>query len=113
MTKHLRLIHRIDLQECTVFDAVHSPSASSSAASLASTSAATTPPNVTCGMPFTLALKGKLTKEKTEEYHRSITTFKVKGLHPFSDAESPSFRYNRYNKSNWGSVGLTVKDMGY
>ncbi|KAJ4936229.1 hypothetical protein JOQ06_000831 [Pogonophryne albipinna] len=42
--------------------------------------------------PFSLALKGKLTKEKTEEFHRAVTAFVVKGLHPFSVVEAPSFR---------------------
>ena len=42
--------------------------------------------------PFSLALKGKLTREKTYEFHRAVTAFvvKAKGYIP-----SQSFRYAR------------------
>ena len=56
--------------------------------------------------PFSLALKGKLTKEKTEECHRAVTAFVVKGLHPFSVVESPSFRYARLKKKYWDYMVL-------
>ncbi|KAL1276142.1 hypothetical protein QQF64_035765, partial [Cirrhinus molitorella] len=42
--------------------------------------------------PFTLAMKGKMSKEKVDECHRAVTRFVVKRLHPFATVESPSFR---------------------
>ncbi|XP_033480297.2 UTP--glucose-1-phosphate uridylyltransferase-like isoform X1 [Epinephelus lanceolatus] len=42
--------------------------------------------------PFTLAAKGKLSQEEVEECHRKVTTHVVKRLHPFSEAEAPTFR---------------------
>lgn len=69
LTKHLRQ-HGINVM-CTVFDVLRSPS-----------------PSVT----VTLALKGKTTKDKTEECRRAVMAFVVKGLHPFSVVETPSFR---------------------
>ncbi len=47
--------------------------------------------------PFTLTMKGKMSKEKVDECHRAVTRFMVKGLHPFATVESPSFRYAKYN----------------
>ncbi|XP_034538951.1 zinc finger BED domain-containing protein 1-like [Notolabrus celidotus] len=42
--------------------------------------------------PFTLAEKGKMTKEKQVECHRAVTNFVVKGLLPFSTVEAPWWR---------------------
>ena len=44
--------------------------------------------------PFTLAARGKLSAEQVEECHRKVTAYVVKRLHPFSEDESPSFRYS-------------------
>ena len=45
--------------------------------------------------PFTLAEKGKITKEKQNECHRAVTNFVVKGLLPFSTVEAPWWRLQR------------------
>ncbi len=90
MTKHLRLVHRVVLKECTVSDSLHIPNAD--CPSIAGTSTSTITQNVVHETPFSLASKGKLTQEKTEECHRSITLLIVKGLHPFSVVDSPLFR---------------------
>ena len=42
--------------------------------------------------PFTLAQKGKMTKEKEDDCHRAVTNFVVKGLLPFSTVEAPWWR---------------------
>lgn len=42
--------------------------------------------------PFTMAEKGKMTKEKQDECHRAVTNFVVKGLLPFSTVEAPWWR---------------------
>ncbi|CAL8378281.1 unnamed protein product [Boreogadus saida] len=96
MMKHL-IIHGINLRldNCTVFN---TPSAGSSASAdeitgpsvQASSSVAGSTPSLT---PFTMAAShNKLRKEKRDEFHRAVTRFIVKGLHPFNTVESPSFR---------------------
>ncbi|KAL7375448.1 hypothetical protein ABVT39_017609 [Epinephelus coioides] len=120
MAKHLRQQHGIQIKECTVFDMLRQPpsssQASSSPASPAQPTASTSSsepsqsdessqsslrPNVTaqanklvpqCETPVTLAAKGKLLEEKVEECHRKVTANVVKRLHPFSEAEAPTFR---------------------
>ncbi|XP_060903078.1 uncharacterized protein LOC132980771 [Labrus mixtus] len=41
---------------------------------------------------FSLAERKRLTKERTDECHRAVARFLVKGLHPVSTVESPWFR---------------------
>ncbi|XP_070826810.1 uncharacterized protein [Chaetodon trifascialis] len=41
---------------------------------------------------FTLAERKKLCKQRTEECHRAVTAYLVKGLHPMSTVEAPWFQ---------------------
>ncbi|KAL7374335.1 hypothetical protein ABVT39_026705, partial [Epinephelus coioides] len=83
LTKHLRQ-HGIDVM-CAVFDVLRSPSPTVSA------SASIAHHMMTLDTTVTLALKGKTTKDKTEERRRAVMAFVVKGLHPFSVVNTPSF----------------------
>ncbi|XP_030192974.1 zinc finger BED domain-containing protein 1-like isoform X1 [Gadus morhua] len=133
MIKHLRLLHGITINECSVFDALRrsrapvasstldsQPSASNSsletesvversqsdanvnvsqsepAAAAAAAAATLTGPRPQPAKiqqtPFSMAARGKLSAEQIAECHRKVTAYVVKGLHPFSDVESPTFR---------------------
>lgn len=41
---------------------------------------------------LTLAGRKRLSKQRTEDCHRAVTRYLVKGLHPLSTVESPWFR---------------------
>ncbi|XP_030196906.1 zinc finger BED domain-containing protein 1-like isoform X1 [Gadus morhua] len=49
-------------------------------------------PGIASVNPFTLAERGKMTKDQREECHRVVTKFIVKGLLPFSTVDTPWWR---------------------
>ncbi|XP_061743025.1 E3 SUMO-protein ligase ZBED1-like isoform X1 [Nerophis ophidion] len=107
MMKHLR-VHGVQINACSVFDALRRPTSDSSSCSgsdaqpgtsvtaLQSESdnlqpASQAPPCVQ-RTPFTTAAMGNMSVPQTEECHRKVTAHIIKRLHRFSEVESPTFR---------------------